>query len=144
MFYLRGSLGSGRRLHVRTVGMDPLKWASPARLATKAVPCERGGCHALMQYVDDVVEAIFQRLCIREQDDASDRSMNLSELRLALGLSEPLVNEALLVLTFLGGQAAHVSDAGPCGPRPGLATTVRGVGSDVKKAQGRIACSCGY
>jgi hypothetical protein len=52
-------------------------------------------------HVDDVVEAIFQRLCIREQD-ASDRSMSLTELRLALGVAQALMNEALWLLTFPG------------------------------------------
>ena len=55
-------------------------------------------------HVDDVVEAIYQRLCIHEQDRRldADRSMGLDELRLALGVSEALMNEALWVLTFPG------------------------------------------
>jgi hypothetical protein len=53
-------------------------------------------------HVDDVVEAIFQRLCIRQQDSPpdADRSMSLVELRLALGVTEALLNEALWLLTF--------------------------------------------
>lgn len=51
---------------------------------------------------DDVVEAIYQRLCIRRQDGHGDRSMGLDELRLALGVTEALMNEALWVLTFPG------------------------------------------
>jgi hypothetical protein len=51
-------------------------------------------------HVDDVVEAIFQRLCIGQQDGQGDRSMSLEELRLALGGSDALMNEALWVLTF--------------------------------------------
>ena len=53
-------------------------------------------------HVEDVVEAIFHRLCIRQQDGHGDRSMGLDELRLALGVSEALMNEALWVLTFPG------------------------------------------
>jgi hypothetical protein len=55
-------------------------------------------------HVDDVVEAIFQRLCIHEQDRKpdADRSMGLTELRLALGVTEALMNEALWLLTFPG------------------------------------------
>ncbi len=56
-------------------------------------------------HVDDVVEAIFQRLCIRQQDSPpdADRSMSLVELRLALGVTEALLNEALWLLTFPDG-----------------------------------------
>jgi hypothetical protein len=50
----------------------------------------------------DVVEAIFQRLSIRQQDGQGDRSMSLAELQLALGVSEALMNEALWLLTFPG------------------------------------------
>jgi len=57
-----------------------------------------------MMHVDDVVEAIYQRLCIREQDGHGDRSMSLTELCLALGVSDALMNEALWVLTFPGGK----------------------------------------
>ena len=53
-------------------------------------------------HADDVVEAIYQRLCIRHQDGHGDRSMSLDELRLALGLTDALMNEALWVLTFPG------------------------------------------
>jgi len=53
---------------------------------------------------DDVVEAIYQRLCIRRQDGHGDRSMGLDELRLALGVTEALMNEALWLLTFPGGK----------------------------------------
>ena len=57
-----------------------------------------------MLRVDDVIEAIFQRLCIRQQDalPEADRSMSLVELRLALGVTEALLNEALWLLTFPG------------------------------------------
>jgi hypothetical protein len=55
-------------------------------------------------HVDDAVEAIFQRLCIRRQDTPpdADHSMSLTDLRLALGVTEALLNEALWVLTFPG------------------------------------------
>jgi hypothetical protein len=55
-------------------------------------------------HVDDVVEAIFRRLCIRQQDalPEADRSMSLVELQLALGVTEALLNEALWLLTFPG------------------------------------------
>ena len=52
--------------------------------------------------VDDVVEAIFQRLCIRHQYRASgeDASMSLAELRLSLGVTESQLRDALLVIRF--------------------------------------------
>ena len=53
---------------------------------------------------DDVIEGVYQRLCIRYQDAPAeeDRSMSLTELRLALGVTEALLNEALWLLTFPG------------------------------------------
>lgn len=55
-------------------------------------------------HVDDAIEGIFQRLCIRQQDSpaGTDPSMGMAELRTALGLSEALLNEALWVLSFPG------------------------------------------
>ena len=55
-----------------------------------------------MKHVDDVVEAIFRRLCHRYQHrgKGSDTSMGLIELRLALGVTEAQLNEALVVLRF--------------------------------------------
>jgi hypothetical protein len=55
-------------------------------------------------HVDEVVGGVYQRLCIRHQDTPADddRSMSLSELRLALGVTEALLNEALWLLTFPG------------------------------------------
>jgi hypothetical protein len=51
----------------------------------------------------DVVEAIFQRLSIRQQDgQGDDRSMSLAELRLALGVTDALMNEGLWLRTFPG------------------------------------------
>ena len=56
-------------------------------------------------HVDDVVEAIFQRLCIRQSyGSGPDKSMSLTELRLALAVTEAQLNEALWVLTFHGDQ----------------------------------------
>jgi hypothetical protein len=57
-----------------------------------------------VKHVDDVVEGVYQRLCIRHQDTPAedDRSMSLTELRLALGVTEALLNEALWLLTFPG------------------------------------------
>jgi hypothetical protein len=57
-----------------------------------------------VKHVDDVVEGVYQRLCIRYQDTPAenDRSMSLTELRLALGVTEALLNEALWLLTFPG------------------------------------------
>jgi hypothetical protein len=54
--------------------------------------------------VDEVLEAIYQRLCIHAQDSqhAADHSMSLAELRMALGVSEALLNEALWLLSFPG------------------------------------------
>ena len=52
-----------------------------------------------------MVEAIFQPLSIRQQDGHGDRSMSLEELRLALGVSEALMNEALWLLTFPGDKS---------------------------------------
>jgi hypothetical protein len=63
-----------------------------------------GRYHALMMHVDDVVEVIFHRLCFHEQDSppGADRSMAFTELRLALGITEAQLNEALWVLSFPG------------------------------------------
>jgi hypothetical protein len=55
-------------------------------------------------HVDDVVEAFCQRLCVRQAHGAGpDKSMSLPELRVALGVTEPQLNEALWVLMFSGG-----------------------------------------
>lgn len=55
-------------------------------------------------HVHDVVEGIYQRLCIRQQDvpEGTDPSMGTAELRLALGVSEALMNEAIWLLSFPG------------------------------------------
>jgi hypothetical protein len=51
-------------------------------------------------HVDDMIHGIFQRLCIRQSHGGS--GMSLTELRLALGVTEAQMNEALWVLTFPG------------------------------------------
>lgn len=55
-------------------------------------------------HVEDVIEGIFHRLCIRAQDGtgAADAGMGLAALRMALGVSEAQLNEALWVLSFPG------------------------------------------
>ena len=54
-------------------------------------------------HVDDVVERVFQRLSIREAHGAGpDKSMSLTELRLAPGVTDAQLTEALWVLSFPG------------------------------------------
>jgi hypothetical protein len=54
--------------------------------------------------IDDVVEAIFQRLCIRQRyaGTDADRSMSLTELRIVLGIAEAELKEVLWILSFPG------------------------------------------
>ena len=54
--------------------------------------------------IDDVVEAIFQRLCIRHRYGGTDvdRSMSFTELRIALGITDAEMKEALWVLGLPG------------------------------------------
>jgi hypothetical protein len=73
----------------------------------------------MAMHVDEVLEGIYQRLCIRAQDsqNAADHSMSVAELRAALGVSEALLKEALWLLTFPGDKrisfpAAVSPDAG--------------------------------
>lgn len=49
-----------------------------------------------------MIEAIFRRLCRRPQYDTNptERRMGQAELRLALGVAEARMNEALWVLSF--------------------------------------------
>ena len=82
--------------------LSPAAWARVCRNTSTLLIGPPRRYHALMMHVDDVVEGIFQRLCIRQQDGHGDRSMSFDELRLALGVSEALFNEALWVLTFPG------------------------------------------
>jgi hypothetical protein len=57
-------------------------------------------------------KVIFQRLCIRQADVHADPSMSLDELRLALGVSEALMNEALWVFTFPGDKRTRYPTPG--------------------------------
>ncbi len=50
--------------------------------------------------VDDVVEAIFRRLCIRQRHQGVGADMGLAELRLALGVTEAQFIEAVKVARF--------------------------------------------
>ena len=47
--------------------------------------------------VDDVVEAIFRRLCFRQRHQGVGADMSLTELRLALGVTEAQLIEAVKV-----------------------------------------------
>ena len=57
-----------------------------------------------MKHIDDVVPAIFHRLCFRVEDgtDPTNQGMGLLELRLALGVTDAQLNEALWLLSFPG------------------------------------------
>lgn len=77
----------------------PTSCPLPARPTLSAVDS------APQQWGATAVEAIFQPLSIRQQDGHGDRSMSLEELRLALGVSEALMNEALWLLTFPGDKS---------------------------------------
>jgi hypothetical protein len=48
--------------------------------------------------VDDVVEGIFRRLCDHQRAKGTEADMSLAELRLALGVTEAQLNEAVRVL----------------------------------------------
>jgi hypothetical protein len=48
--------------------------------------------------VDDVVEAIFRRLCDHQRAKGTRADMSLPELRLALGVTEAQLMEAVRVL----------------------------------------------
>ncbi len=48
--------------------------------------------------VDDVVEAIFRRLCVRQRMQGPGEDMSLAELRLALGVTEEQLMEAIKLL----------------------------------------------
>jgi hypothetical protein len=51
--------------------------------------------------VDDVVEAIFRRLCDQQRVHGAGADMSLAELRLALGVTEAELMEAVRVLRLL-------------------------------------------
>jgi hypothetical protein len=67
-----------------------------------------------LMHVDDVIEGIFHRLCLHEQDSplGTDRSMGLPELRLALGVTEARFAEALWVLSFPGDKRIEYPSKG--------------------------------
>ena len=48
--------------------------------------------------VDDVVEAIFRRLCLSQRYRGLGADMSLTELRLALGVTEAQMTEAVYML----------------------------------------------
>lgn len=48
--------------------------------------------------VDDVVEAIFRVLCDHRRAQGPAADLSLAELRLALGVTEPQLKEAIRVL----------------------------------------------
>ena len=81
-----------------------------------------------MKHVDDVVEGVYQRLCIRYQDTPAedDRSMSLTELRLALGVTEALLNEALWLLIFPGDKRIMYPTPGRVALGPDWRGGVRG------------------
>jgi len=67
---------------------------SRSRFRAKESPVsEHGGVT-----VDDVVEAIFRRLCDRQRAHGVGADMSLAELRLALGATEAQLMEAVKVL----------------------------------------------
>ena len=47
--------------------------------------------------VDDVVEAIYQRLCLRRRHQGVGADMSLTELRIGLGVTEEQLVEAVKV-----------------------------------------------
>jgi hypothetical protein len=47
--------------------------------------------------VDDVVEAIYQRLCLRQRHQGAGADMSLTELRIGLGVTEEQLVEAVKV-----------------------------------------------
>ncbi len=56
--------------------------------------------------VDDVVEAIFRRLCIAHESRGRGADLSVTELRLALGVTEDEIAQAVHVLQLAG--ARHV------------------------------------
>jgi hypothetical protein len=48
--------------------------------------------------VDDIAAAIFERLCDRQRAQGPGAAMSLAELRLALGVSDAQLAEAIRVL----------------------------------------------
>jgi hypothetical protein len=77
-------------------------------------------------HVDEVVEGVYQRLCIRYQDTPAedDRSMSLSELRLRSGRNGSSAERGPVATHLPGRQADHVSDSGARGTGSRLAGAV--------------------
>jgi hypothetical protein len=72
--------------------------------------------------VDDVVEAIFRRLCDQQRAHGVGADMNLMELRLAIGVTEEQLVDALQVL----GLAADLRIAFTAQDRVTLGASWRG------------------
>ena len=47
--------------------------------------------------VDDVVEAIFRRLCLRQRHQGVGAAMSLAELQIGLGVTEEQLGDAVTV-----------------------------------------------
>ena len=47
--------------------------------------------------VDDVVEAIFRRLCLRQRHQGVGAAMSLTELQIGLGVTEEQLGDAVTV-----------------------------------------------
>ena len=47
--------------------------------------------------VDDVVEAIFRRLCLRQRHQGVGATMSLTELQIGLGVTEEQLGDAVTV-----------------------------------------------
>jgi hypothetical protein len=60
-------------------------------------PGSRAEAGADRMTVDDVVEAIFRRLCLRQRIQGAGAGMSLTGLRLALGVTEEELMEAVKV-----------------------------------------------
>ena len=63
--------------------------------------------------VDDLVDAIYERLCLRQRHQGASADMSLTELRLALGLTEEQIMEAVHVLQLADGSARRLHDGRP-------------------------------
>ena len=64
--------------------------------------------------VEDVVQGVFRRLCAHRRAEGVATDMSLAELRLALGVTETQLTEAIKVLRLSGD---HLSSHTRCGPR---------------------------
>jgi len=50
--------------------------------------------------VDDLVHAIYERLCLRQRHQGAGADMSFFEVRVALGITEAQLAEAIKVLRF--------------------------------------------